>query len=480
MNIESVWPLVKDVVQMVAVVGAAVGLWLQGRHRTKILEQDLKDRKEEAAQKLALREHELEQEKREGQERRDAAELERKLRREEASQKKKLLEEELGVRREELAEARNARTEHERHIERETRMLTEVGESLGQHIASALSTDVRWLADALTRAKLGSHAQTVFGERLQHFREEKEFIAEKFVGFLIERCRALTESKKGVYLLIDSGTTLYPIFEKFGRRVAQMPLQKDGWLSKVTIVTNNLPGVESLMEFARRDREDRFAKMVVRCKLLPGEPLATYSAVVGDETEAAILSLDKLAKGGDYGFISLVTGNWIRIRGNTPHCPIPLVRNEEHRRVKQAMVDVSNEVYVLAPLGKIFVRLGEDAVNKELDIRTQDLWYKDVGIEHEKAGFVKLVSTVRQDHRLLHRVGVEVETILAPGRTDPSRQEMERLVKLDSEQMPSLLFAFDRLPTDRTAETEIEFPHKYTQDAEFIRRRTHPDLVHAA
>ena len=221
--------------------------------------------------------------------------------------------------------------------------------------------DPSWAHRALEAAKLLPYKDTLFGERTQHFKEEKEELATRFTPHLIKRCEALIEEgRRHVYLLIDAGTTLYPFFRIIGQETSKLWQRGEKWLEYLHLATNNLPGVEQLMLTGRQTQYGRYSKLAIEdCQLLPGVPLPIFASVAGEQTNEAILNLRRqaLAKGDSDQpvFISLVVGNWIRIRRTTPRCPVPMARGIEHLKVKDTLIHIADEIFVISPLGKIFV-----------------------------------------------------------------------------------------------------------------------------
>ena len=268
-------------------------------------------------------------------------------------------------------------------------ILGEMAGPLADKLKESLIADTKWAADALERAKLGPYTKTLFGERSSHFREEKEHIAECFIPVLLRRCRKLIEDDgKRVFLLIDAGTTLYPLFNRLGEQTVRAWAAGDSWFqeSRLVVITNNLPGVQLLMESGRPNPGNRYSGLAVDCRLLPGVPLPVYSAVTGDETEEAIMKIRPNNNSKPIAIISLVTGNWIRIRRTLPRCPIPLARGKGHLKAKQNFVNAADEVYVVSPLGKIFASAEKEAVNKWLG-------FEDTQIDLEKKPYDELSVT---------------------------------------------------------------------------------------
>lgn len=358
---------------------------------------------------------------------------------------------------------------------------------LSEKIADELQKNSRWAVEALERTKLGPYAETLFGERKNHFREEKELTSKKLSNLLLKRFEWLLThlSYNHIYLCIDSGTTLYPIFKYLGIELAIKHRKKISWVreKKLTIVTNNLPGIETLMEHGRNNPANRFSPLVVNCHVLPGNPLPIYSAVTGEITEEELQRIKETASEGSL-FIGLTTGNWVRIRRNYPRCPVPLSRGGRHPEFKQKLFSVCDEVYVVSPLGKIFAEMSQQQVNDMLDLKEEtnnstDNSFKDpskksyveADISSEMAKKVKLVTTRREQERLLsglsNYLGGQLGTIKIEDDHDIFT---ECLIG----STPHIQFYFDQLPNDKILEKETEFPHPQTRRSQFIDKFINP------
>lgn len=315
--------------------------------------------------------------------------------------------------------------------------------------------DPSWAHRALEAAKLLPYKDTLFGERTQHFKEEKEELATRFTPHLIKRCETLIEEgRRHVYLLIDAGTTLYPFFRIIGQETSKLWQRGEKWLKYLHLATNNLPGVEQLMLTGRQTQYGRYSKLAIEdCQLLPGVPLPIFASVAGEETNEAILNLRKKAQAkGDSDqpvFISLVVGNWIRIRRTKPRCPVPMARGIEHLKVKDTLIHIADEIFVISPLGKIFVSQSNEDVNKALGFDStstdpEKSSYDEIQINNELAPRVKLISTTRQPHRLLHRHSNRLEDAFEEGFKNEIDEDL--FAKSKIEELPHLLFPFDKLP----------------------------------
>ena len=338
---------------------------------------------------------------------------------------------------------------------------------LATMVTDKMSKDTHWASEALERAKLGGFGKTLFGERVGHFTAEKEQLAEQFRPLLFERCRYLLDSgKRNVYVLVDSGTTLYPLFQQIGKAAVRLRENEQSWIDGIHVVTNNLPGVESLMDVGRRNPNNRYSDLAIDCQLLPGVPLPVYSAVTGELATEALTTLKAKADPERDVFIGVVTGNWIRIRRSAPSCPIPLARGKGHREFKQALIDCSDEIYVVASLGKLFMEQPLDEVNRALDLDDKhvDLErkpYGEVDINDAVAPRVKLVTTSRAPGRVLHSLSDRVQWALGTA----GERDLQRFPTAVLPDVPHIFFPFSPRLANWYEELRMEFPHEATRRA---------------
>ncbi len=394
--------------------------------------------------------------------RRELQEQALKFQEKEHEENRKFQQEELGFQKEKF-------DENKMWLQEQRENIREFSSKISIEVANQLKEDVSWASIALDKAKIKPSSQTLFAERWDHFKEEKEFIATKFIDILMGRLKFLSEKYSKVFLLIDSGTTLYPFFEKIGKSFVNYV--QDDWRKKVVLITNNLPGVDSLMQHGRIHPNLRYTPLAIECKLLPGAPLPVYSAVTGEDT---ISFLQHVKKTTDNSYLlSLTTGNWIRIRRTKPTCPVPLARGKGHFEFKQVLLNESNEIYVISPLGKIFVDADPKDVNNALnfhDKRENPEYheYQEVVIDDKKAAEVSLISTSRDQNRVLTELSIRLKTTLGLKDTEDSSEEEEGYIK--NAQIKHTLFHFDNLPKERHAEREVEFPHKHTRKKNFMKK----------
>lgn len=352
---------------------------------------------------------------------------------------------------------------------------SETSREIANSVAKNLQSDPDWARQALESAKILPYQDTIFGERSRHFQAEKQELAKQFTRYLLARCQKFADDERDVFLLIDSGTTLFPFFDHIAKLVANCRSRGENWVDRLHIVTNNLPGFEQLMKSGKRAPSDRHSRLAIQCRLLGGEALPEFAAVAGAKTLASIRSLRSEPGVVEPIFISLIVGNWIRLSETQPQVPIPMVSDTDHHDVKKALMEISDEIYVVSPLGKVFVNQNVADINAafKAGVRTVDVRsyrpYGDLDISTDIAAKVRLITTKRADLvRLLFTHSVKIESALT----------MHALVKdsvfatLPLASVPHLSFPFSPVgaSTDRHfAEFETEFPHEYTRNEEVLR-----------
>lgn len=209
------------------------------------------------------------------------------------------------------------------------------------------------LYDAINPNVLSKSNTSLFTYRMGHYSAEKEIICKKFLDFMLNpkndfAKKIKMENYDKIYLLIDSGSTTYPIFKLLcdyhGRG------DYNDILSKVEIFTNNIPGIEALLKYGRKGN-DITSGMIYDCNTIPGRIEGQYSAILGIEGINYLNDLKKKLEENKKEkalFISLITGNYITIREGV------LWRGKYHGAIKNAYIKNSNYIFILSPLGKIF------------------------------------------------------------------------------------------------------------------------------
>jgi len=345
------------------------------------------------------------------------------------------------------------------------------------------------------KTKIDSEYESIFNDRKMHYADEKKFIANKFVPLLMDRCEYLLEkNKKNVCLLVDSGTTMCEFLKRFSEEAsmrANIEEEEKKEKMSISVATNNIPGAMVAMEKGRLSSIDRFSKMSFTCHLFQGELLVTYSAVTGDETNAAVIEFIEKRR-EDTIFIGITVGNWVRIRSSEPRVAIPMARGTGHLSFKQTLINYSDEIFVISPLAKIFTK-GEKDINKALKLDDTKPWKKpykeidtkkkiiigerrnvtkiDISKDEEKVllSKIKLVTTDRMMGMILHEHAFRLKDTF--DKKILSSENIDKIINTDNiEDIESLImFDFNNLPENEVIQTETEFPHIVTQDPNFLK-----------
>jgi hypothetical protein len=234
---------------------------------------------------------------------------------------------------------------------------SEITTEISQSISQKLIENPSWLDRFMDQTGV-TYSASVYGTRIGHFFYEKRRIAEDAVDKIEEYIKK--NNSKQYCLIIDSGTTMYPVFQEITNRLSQKKA-KELWREKVCIVTNNLPGVQYLMKNAKDDPNDDYSEITISCFLVPGKPLSVYAAITGSESEKWLVRLrdflDTLDtwrdKRTDVTILGFVTGNYmVRSFVANEVNYYPVARGEGHVEIKKRMVEISDQVFLLNPLMK--------------------------------------------------------------------------------------------------------------------------------
>jgi hypothetical protein len=241
------------------------------------------------------------------------------------------------------------------------KITTEISESISQQLIDNPS----WLDRFMDETGV-TYRASVYGKRIGHFFYEKRRIAKEAVDKVEEY---LHKNESTQYcLLIDSGTTTYPVFQEITNRLHHKTT-RELWRSRVCIVTNNIPGMQYLMKNGKDDPNDDYSELIIDCFLVPGKPLSVYAAITGNEARKWLLGLGELLsnwKRDDMKVevLGFVTGNYMaRHEAHGRKDYYPVARGEGHVEIKKTIVEISDEVFLLSPLMK-FSFAGVDLLNR--------------------------------------------------------------------------------------------------------------------
>jgi len=355
--------------------------------------------------------------------------------------------------------------------------------------------------EPFTPADISLATNALFRERLGHFKKEKELLADKFGDYLLARLENYCQNQdQKVILFIGAGTTLFNFFKKIGiyARSLKQQSKRVVWIDNLAIVTNNLEGAQSMMEEVEIANETA-ADVAVQCIILPGTPSSTYSGTLAPSrssqfydiflpvstpevitaiAERASQQIQSETFHGDtpVKIISLVAGNWVRIRQSVPRIALPLAREQAQYEISQTLIDVSDEVYLVTPLGKIFAdHSKEDVYSVLLNYMNKSHpghpLYKEVQHLFD-ANKIRLVTTYRPGDEILANLSnllarddfIDAQKISMAdfhNKLPPFKQSEFGFVS-------NLMFEYSPKDKDINQQKEIEFPHPQSRNREFM------------
>jgi Ribbon-helix-helix protein, copG family len=346
---------------------------------------------------------------------------------------------------------------------------------IATNIADHLLRNQGWITEAILDTQLYREGESVFGNRIDHFVDEKRFLAAEFTPWLVDRI--LSELKRGskVFLVVDSGTTLYFFFRHLENELISRAERERG-LENLVIITNNIAGVDSYMTISRLHKFQPFGVSrrvslsdFVTCKLLTGDVFTKYAAVTGEDTDR---NLDLLRRGAQSAvFIGLVVGHWIWFDHKQQRYPTPLARGRGQVSFKQALMEACDELFLLSPLGKIFLNCTIEEINAGLKNRSggdeENKPYEPANVPGHRTTRIKLVSTTRSDNRILYTHGERVKAFCSP----VVERVQDQAANTPIEDLKHLMLRFEPRVADSTQTAiDAEFPHEQTHDPEFMRK----------
>jgi len=252
---------------------------------------------------------------------------------------------------------------------------------LADAVCTQLGQNEEWAVEAVIHAGLGLPGSTVFDRRIGHFSLEKQELGSKFSRWLLYRIIHFLNKGQKVYLICDSGTTIFWFMKAFGEIVSDYFLAEGQskapvdtrvgpeQLKNITIITNNIPGAEAFVTYASHhtipvesaQSQIRMSDLI-ECRLLAGTLLPAYVAVTGEDTDQDLddLCKDERKRHASSVFIGVVTGNWVSIGGRSKpsgrlredQLPYLLARGRGHASFKTKVLEAADEIFAVAPFGQ--------------------------------------------------------------------------------------------------------------------------------
>ena len=195
-----------------------------------------------------------------------------------------------------------------------------------------------------------SWRENQYFKRLQHFVDEKKFLArvlvEQFLPKLVDRICADNPKVHIINIILDSGTTITPVFSHLIR--LGIPT-KEG--VEINILTNNLAGID---EIHKIDISKKDALSERDFNLIGGQPLNNYRATTGDFTHKILEDLWKQQRdsGGKIVSLGIITANWFLAGRGLDRIQI-CARGAGHFAYKVSIIKNCEQIVLVGPLGKI-------------------------------------------------------------------------------------------------------------------------------
>ncbi len=290
-----------------------------------------------------------------------------------------------------------------------------------------------------------------YWERLEHFAKEKELLAEVFVASalpnLVDRICSTHKQIKKLNIILDSGTTITPIFKHLVFKGIKHSSHKE---LEIVIFTNNLAGIEEIHKidtgigfFQERD-----------FNLIGGKPLNAYRATTGQFTQNFLRTIWE-EHGGETNnnqtviTMGVLTANWLTC-GNAFKKISIVAKGDGHLDFKSDVIANSHYLFILSPLGKL-LPLDDYAVLNEL-VKEGDGSYRAVTVPDEKKERTFLLTSLRPK-----------------GSVSPLYNNSIRLAIIRDKKDANNFVICDQIPQyeptgDRYGVTITEVPHQYVRD----------------
>lgn len=237
-------------------------------------------------------------------------------------------------------------------------------------------------------------------KRLNHWATEKKktakFCVRKVLPEIINKSFLEHPQLKKLNIILDSGTTITPIFKYL---IDYDYLYKEH-KNKIKIYTNNLSGISEIYKHELLE-DSLFSDSDFN--LLGGQPLNKYRATTGPQTIQSVQQIRRIQnkENGknpkESGYkeltICIVTANWFLI--NPDYSTISICASGRgHYEFKKELIDNCDHTILISPLGKLLPLDDISFLNKLVSIDTKD-HYRPFRIPNENKEKTHLVTTYR-------------------------------------------------------------------------------------
>lgn len=230
-----------------------------------------------------------------------------------------------------------------------------------------------------------------FFRRRSHFSPEKSKLGKILVVEVLDKILRLiqekTEGLKRIVVVIDSGTTLTPVFKElltYGITISNSV--------GIELFTNSMSGIDEIHKLGDNPNhlldEEAF-------NIIGGQPLNKYRATTGDYTQKFLKSLydEKSASSEKTVFLSILTANWFLMGSGLDDISL-CARGRGHLAFKNEVCKMSDYVILVSPLGKL-LRLNNVSELNKLIAPYDDDKYDSFRIDDNKKDTTFLLTTLR-------------------------------------------------------------------------------------
>lgn len=256
--------------------------------------------------------------------------------------------------------------------------------------------------------------KTQYRNREKEFTFEKKILAdilvEKTLPKIIQKICKENPSVKQLNIILDSGTTITPIF----RHLIALGIPKIQDNLKITFYTNNLAGIEELQRADPRLRKLNEYDFI----LIGGTPLSKYNATIGEATENFLRTIwdEQRLSSGKILTLTITTASWFMGGIDLKNIEI-CVRGDFHYQNKNDLINNSNYVILITPLARL-TRLND--INRLNDLIPDhgENPYSILPIDHRRK--IHLLTSFRSQSSLspLVNLSLQLSSLKTQNETD--------------------------------------------------------------
>ncbi len=314
--------------------------------------------------------------------------------------------------------------------------------SLRKRVGLRLERLEQWLWIILRNAR-----SVDFERRRGHFRDEKELLCKSLADNLASWLEQFSAEGTftGIDVVIDSGTTLEPLFPRlkergFGKLGAKVP-------NDIHVYTNSLAGASA---YSREDTTS-YPISEQQFHLLGGNPLDKYQATTGEETLEALRRLGERKTKEDGTprrlVIGILTSNWFVCGGSLGTLEFS-AKGRGPPEFKKEALRICDKVIVVSPLGKILKLETTADLNDRLKQEPGGEEYVAVSLEQIDKKNVHLLTSLRpraaflgqHSHTLSQRFGEPSYTLATcPSFTPPGTKNDQAAIDVPHEYLQEIL-----------------------------------------